>query len=85
MPIVDPGSVLRSPIVKRIRELKRLFDLEKIQEDWAESLREMHLPQFRKAGIASASRFWQQIVCSAFRSLQIGLMPLHTLLRSLIC
>jgi putative PEP-CTERM system histidine kinase len=47
---VDPGSVLRSPVVKQIRELKLPFDLEKIREDWAESLRKMHLPQFRKAG-----------------------------------
>lgn len=46
----DPDFVPRSPVVKRIRELKRVFDLEKIQEDWAETLREMHSPQFRKGG-----------------------------------
>jgi putative PEP-CTERM system histidine kinase len=47
---VDPGFVLRSRAVKRIRELKRLFDFEKVEEDWAESLRQMQLPQFRNAG-----------------------------------
>ena len=41
---------LQHPVIQRIRELKRPFDLEKIEEDWAAPLREMHLPQFSKGG-----------------------------------
>jgi putative PEP-CTERM system histidine kinase len=47
LPEADSGFAFRRPAVKRIRELRRPFDLDKINEDWAEMLREKHLPQFR--------------------------------------
>jgi putative PEP-CTERM system histidine kinase len=46
----DSGYTLPDCAVKRFRELKHPFDLEKIEEDWAAALREMHSPQFRKSG-----------------------------------
>jgi len=46
----DAGYALQDSAVKRIRDLKRPFDLEKIDEEWAATLREMHSPQFRKGG-----------------------------------
>ena len=49
----DPDSAGRdslSRLMKRIRELKHPFDLDKIEEDWGTTLRELHSPQFREGG-----------------------------------
>ena len=46
----DPRCALRDSAIKRIRELKRPFDLETIDQEWGATLRTMHSPQFRKSG-----------------------------------
>jgi len=74
---VDPGAVLRGSVVEQIRELKHPFDLEKIREDWAESLREMHLPQFRKTGNRICIPFLaaDRLVCLAVLADRVDAAP----------
>ncbi len=45
-----PGSAASGPLLKGLRELIDPFDLEKVEEDWAATLRRISLTQFRTGG-----------------------------------
>jgi putative PEP-CTERM system histidine kinase len=46
----DPGFAAAGPVSKGLRERMAPFDLEKVEEDWAATLRRISSTQFRKGG-----------------------------------
>ncbi len=47
---LDPGFAASGPVLKGLRELVDPFDLEKVEEDWAATLRRMSSTQFHQGG-----------------------------------
>ena len=46
----SPGFAASGPVLKGLRDLSDPFDLEKVEEDWAATLRRISSTQFRKGG-----------------------------------